>query len=226
MSARDYNAMMNNPESRDYFVEQQILLHAQYCKDNPDSLLPLFSQELWKLGFHFAIPDQVHGFLPKHKKVIIPVVIRYYQHAKMIRKENEQNFFLGFFHMKGLDQVLPMLLEDYYNEKTADLTRWFISDAIYSIRSKKYIKEYIDIAKTVRFGSNRKLIVLLLGKLKEESAIPILIDLLEDDEVRLHAICALGDFKREEFRPYFERFQNSEHPVWRKYSRAALKKLK
>ena len=69
------------------------------------------------------------------------------------------------------------------------------------------------------------MIILLLGKLKEESAVPILIDLLEDDEVRLQAICALGEFKKEEFRCHFERFQNSTHPGWRKYAKAALKKL-
>ena len=69
------------------------------------------------------------------------------------------------------------------------------------------------------------MIVLLLGKLKEESAIPTLIDLLEDEEVRLHAISALGEFKREEFRCYFERFRNSAHPGWRKYAKSAIKKL-
>ena len=75
------------------------------------------------------------------------------------------------------------------------------------------------------YGRNRQMIVLLLGKLKEECAIPTLIDLLEDEEVRLHAISALGEFKREEFRRYFERFQNSTHPGWRKYAKAAIKKL-
>ena len=75
------------------------------------------------------------------------------------------------------------------------------------------------------YGRNRQMIVLLLGKLKEECAIPTLIDLLEDEEVRLHAISALGEFKREEFRCYFERFQNSKHSGWRKYARSALKKL-
>ena len=67
--------------------------------------------------------------------------------------------------------------------------------------------------------------VICIGKLKEESAIPVLIDLLEDEEVRLHAISALGQFKREEFRGYFERFQNASHAGWRKYAREALKKL-
>lgn len=118
-----------------------------------------------------------------------------------------------------------MLLDDYRSDSTADITRWFISDCLCRIRSRKFIKEYIDIVSNKKYGSNRKLLVLLLGKLKEESAIPILIDLLEDEEVRLHAICALGDFKREEFRCYFERFKDSKQPGWRKYSREAIKKL-
>ena len=69
------------------------------------------------------------------------------------------------------------------------------------------------------------MIILLVGKLKAEAAIPILIDLLEDEGVRLQAIVALGDFKRKDFRPYFERFQNAKHPGWRKYAKAALKKI-
>lgn len=83
-----------------------------------------------------------------------------------------------------------MLLKDYYSEKTTDLTRWFISDCIYQIRSKNFVKEYLDIVSNGTFGRNWQMIVLLLGKLKDESAIPTLIDLLEDEEVRLHAISA------------------------------------
>ena len=69
------------------------------------------------------------------------------------------------------------------------------------------------------------MIVLLLGKLKDDTSVPILIALLEDEEVRLQAICALGEYKRESFRCYFERFKDDTHPGWRKYARAALKKL-
>ena len=116
-------------------------------------------------------------------------------------------------------------IEDYYSNETKDLTRWFISDCLYQIRSKKYIAEYIKIVSNPKFARNRQLIVLLLGKLKVESAIPVLIELLEDEDVRLHAIDSLGQIKREEFRCYFERFENSPHYGWRKYARTALKKL-
>ena len=207
------------------WLDNEKAAEEQYYKDNTDSLIPLFVKELRNLGFEFETSNQAIGFIPKQKKVILPIATKYYQLAKAREKPNEQNYFMRFLYIKGLDDVIPMLLEDYYSEKTADLTRWFISDCIYQIRSKSFVKEYLDIVSNRVFGRNRQMIVLLLGKLKEESAVPTLIDLLEDEEVRLHAISALGEFKREEFRRYFERFQNSTHPGWRKYAKAAIKKL-
>lgn len=222
MSIEDIN---NNPNMIKMWIDNEKAAEEQYYKDNTDSLIALFEKELRNLGFEFETSNQAIGFIPKHKKVILPIATKYYQLAKALEKPNEQNYFMRFLCIKGLDDVIPMLLEDYYSEKTADLTRWFISDCIYQIRSKSFVKEYLDIVSNRMFGRNRQMVILLLGKLKEESAIPTLIDLLEDEEVRLHAISALGEFKREEFRCYFERFQNSTHPGWRKYAKSAIKKL-
>lgn len=222
MGIEDIN---NNPNMIKMWLDNEKAAEEQYYKDNTDSLIPLFENELRNLGFKFETSNQAVGLIPKHKKVISPIAIKYYQLAKEHKKPNEQNYFLSFLCIKGLDDVVPMLLADYYFEKTADLTRWFISDCIYQIRSKNFVKEYLDIVSNKMFGRNRQMIVLLLGKLKEESAIPTLIDLLEDEEVCLHSISALGEFKREEFRCYFERFQNSTHHGWRKYAKSAIKKL-
>lgn len=222
MSIKDIN---NNSKMIKMWRYNAKAREEEYFKENADSLVPHFMNELRDLGFEFETSNDALGFIPKHKKVIVPIAIKYYQLAKEIEKPNEQNFFLSFLYIKGFDDVVPMLLEDYYSEKTSDLTRWFISDCINKIRSKRFVKEYVDIVTCKRFGLNRQMIVLLLGKLKEESAIPILIDLLEDEDVRLHAIIALGDFKREDFRCYFERFQNSTHSGCRKYAKAAIKKL-
>lgn len=197
----------------------------RYYIENPDSLIPLFERELRELGFDFEVSSQTFGFIPKYKKDILPIAVRYYQLAKKHKKTNEQMHFMGFFRIKGFDDIVPMLLEDYCSEETDDLTRWFISDCLYYIRSKKFIREYQIISSNRLFGINRQMIVLLLGKLKDDTSVPILIALLEDEEVRLQAICALGEYKRESFRCYFERFKDDTHPGWRKYARAALKKL-
>ncbi len=132
---------------------------------------------------------------------------------------------MGFFRIKGFDDIVPMLLEDYYSKETDDLTRWFISDCLYYIRSRKFVREYQEISSNKIFGINRQMIILLQGKLKEETSVPVLVALLEDEEVCLQAICALGDYKREDFRCYFERFKDDPHPGWRKYARAALRRL-
>lgn len=222
MSIEDIN---NNPNVIKMWLDNEKAAEKQYYKDNVDSLIPLFENELRNIGFIFETSNQAVGLIPKHKKAIVPIAIKYYQFAKDLEKSNEQNYFMRFLCIKGLENVVPMLLEDYYSDKTADLTRWFISDCIYQIRSKNFVKEYLDIVSNKTFGRNRQMIVLLLGKLKEESAIPTLIDLLDDEDVCLHAINALGEFKREEFRCYFEQFQNSLHPGWRKYAKLAIKKL-
>ena len=223
MSIKDINS---SPDKIRGWIDHHKSAEEQYYKENPDSFIPLFEQEMRDLGFEFETSGQILGFIPKHKKEILPVAVKYYQLAKKLDKPNEQNYFMSFFYIRGLDEMVPMLLADYYSEKTEDITRWFISDCIYHIRSGNFVKEYLDIVSDKMFGRNRQMFVLLLGKLKEESAVPALISLLEDEEVCLQAICALGEFKRNEFRSYFERFLNSAQPGWRKNAKNAIKKLK
>lgn len=222
MSIEDIN---NNPNMLQIWINKEKVNAERYYSENPDSLIPLFERDLKKFGFIFEFIGQAVSFMPKHKKTILPIAIRYYQLAKKQQKYNEQDFFLKFFHFKGFDEVVPMLIDDYYSLITPDLTRWYISDCLFAIKSNQYIDEYLRMIANPELGQNRQMIILLVGKLKIEKAIPVLIDLLEDEDVRLHAICALGDFKKEELRCYFERFQNAKHPGWRKYAKAALKRL-
>ena len=217
MSNYDIN---NNAFLTDQMIQQHLASEEQ-ARNNPESILLEFKQKLLDLGFSFQVLNQAEKLLPKYKSIVLPVVIEYYKKAKI---SSEKQYLLKWLHHKGLEEVVPMLLEDYFSSNP-NIDRWAVGDRLYQIRSRNYIKEYLDIVSNRVFGRNRQMIVLLLGKLKEESAVPTLIDLLEDEEVRLHAISALGEFKREEFRRYFERFQNSTHPGWRKYAKAAIKKL-
>ncbi|MCM1089237.1 MAG: HEAT repeat domain-containing protein [Muribaculum sp.] len=215
----------NNPKMLREWIEQSKVDEKKYREEHPDSLIPLFETELRELGFSFEISNQILTFMPKHKKAILPIAVKYYLKAKALGKGNEQEFFLSFFHFKGFEEVVPMLLQDFCACNANDMIGWTIAEHLYQIRSKAYIPEYLEIISNAAYGSNRQMLILLMGEWKIEPAIPVLIELLEDENVRLHAISALGYFKREEFRPYFERFENSKHSGWRKYARAALKKL-
>ena len=156
------NDIIGNPKAEREWIERTKKIEADYYKKHPDSLIPFFEKELRQIGFDFETSNQTLGFMPKNKKTILPIAIKYYQLAKMQKKVNEQNHFLCFFHFKGLEQVMPMLIEDYYSEETQDLTRWFLSDCIYQIRSKNFVNEYLDIVSSRMFGRNRQMIVVLL----------------------------------------------------------------
>lgn len=217
MGSYDINS---NPSLVKHLLEQY-KDEEKKLEGDPNSVLLAFKQELLDLGFRFQVLNQAEGFMPKHKDSILPIVIKYYKKAGLKR---EKQYLLKWFHHRGLEEVVPMLLEDYCSDDL-NVDRWAIGDCLYQIRSKKHIADYLKIIANASYGQDRQMVILLVGKLKAEVAIPMLIDLLEDEGVRLQAIAALGDFKRDELRPYFERFQNSKHSGWRKYAKAALKKL-
>lgn len=211
------------------FIESQTRIEKQakedYYKKNPDSLILSFERELADMGFTFETSNQALALMPRCKEWLLPIIVSYYNRAKQEKRYNEQNHFLKFLCHKGMDEVIPMLVTDFWSSDTPDLTKWFISDCIYLIQSKSFVNDYMEIVLHKEFGINRQMIVLLLGKIKEESAIPALIQLLDDDLVRIQAIAALGYYKREEFRVIFERFISSKSIGERNAAKAALKKL-
>lgn len=221
MSHYDINS---NPALVKLILENQKKTYQAYCREHPDSLIPLFEKELRDLGYGFEVYNQIIGFMPKHKETILPIAIRYYQKARELSKDNEQNYFMSFFHFKGFEEVVPMLLEDFYSNNP-DIDKWAIGACLYQIRSPKYIDDYLGIIADSDYGINRQMIVLLVGKLKVEKAIPVLIHLLDKKDVGLHAISALGNYKREEFRPIFERYLQSENKALSKEAKRAIQKL-
>lgn len=220
MSNYDINS---NPALVKQMIENSKKASEKYYAEHPDSLIPPFEQELRDLGFQFEISEQIGQFLPKHKKTILPIVIKYYQQATY---DNEKNYFISLFHYRGFEEVVPMLLNDFYSDKISSLTRQFIGESLRAIRSKNYIDDYLEIIAKPQYGLARAPIFSLVGDLKVEQAIPILIHLLEvDEEFAPCALQTLGNYKQFELQPYFEHFINSPDMCMRKIAKTALKKL-
>ena len=102
MSMKD---IINNTKAAREWIERAKKTAADYYEKHPDSLIPLFEDELRKMGFEFEISNQTLGFMPKNKKTILPIAIKYYQLAKKQNKVNEQNHFLIFFISKGSQKL-------------------------------------------------------------------------------------------------------------------------
>ena len=184
--------------------------------DEPDRLITLFADEMRESGLEFCECDDLYGFMPEKKEIILPLAVKYFHMAREEENDEAQNYFLGFFEHKGLDEVVPMLVESYADAHTWDATRWFIAECLYTIEMREYVTEYVRVAKDRTLGSSRQKVIALLGKIKDESTVPALVELLDDASVRAHTITALSKFENPDLRPHFERFRNDENPGVRK----------
>ena len=193
--------------------------------DEPDRLITLFADEMRELGLEFCECDELYGLMPEKKEIIIPVALKYFRMAREEDNDEAQNYFLGFFEHKGLDEVVTMLIESYEDAHTWDATRWFIAECLYTIEMRGCVPEYIRVAKDRALGLSRQKVIALLGKIKDESAIPALVELLDDASVRAHTITALSEFENPDLRPHFERFKDDENPGVRKCAVEALERL-
>lgn len=222
MSKSGIDYINSKPELVRQWIERDKENFLKYLAGHPYSLIPVFHNDLRNLGFQFEISNQIKHYLPEYKAEILPLAIQYYKRAEY---DNEKDFFMSFFHYRGFEEVVPMLLEDFYSPKTPDSTRSFIAENLRVIHSKKYKEDYLKIISDQCYGVSRYAVMDLVGKLKIEAAIPLLIKMLDEEKLRINAICALGDYKKEELRPYFQRFENVKESYWRKYAKSALKKL-
>lgn len=203
-------------------IENAKSARAKYLSEHPDSLLPSFEHELHELGYEFEIPEQVKKVLPMHEKIISPIAIRYYKKAKL---DNDKSYFVGLITCKGNDEIIKELLDDFQKENTSNFLREMIGNQLRKVKSEKFISEYLKIIENSNYGVVVGHFVDLLTSLKVDAAIPIFIKMLEDKSLRALGIKALANLKREEFRPYFERFENDKNSGLRKYAKTALKKL-
>ena len=188
---------------------------------DPTSVLPALREELTLLGFTFPTIYHAIELKKTHPEVIGPLALKYYQLA--VRKQ-EKSCLLGWLPKKSAADAIPVLLEDFCSDAD-NIDDWAIADTLYTFASRKYIQDYLDIIADPGYGAARQMLVLLVGRLKVEQAIPLLIRLLDDPSMTAHAIIALGRFRREALRPHFERFTACPDPLCRREARKALARL-
>lgn len=94
--------------------------------------------------------------------------------------------------------LIPVLLSQF-EETTFEDYRWAIGDSLYRIGyCDTYYNDYVSIVENCKYRESRQMVILLLGKSKQEKACGILLSLLNKDniEVLLHTVSALKFFKR------------------------------
>ena len=101
------------------------------------------------------------------------------------------------------------LIRAFRNEKDP-YVRWAIANALTVVAEKDDLAAIATLARNKKYGKSREMLAIALGSLKDPRATPVLIELLDDEEIAGHAISGLRKLKPKEARRHVERFL--DHP--------------
>jgi len=156
----------------------------------------------------------------------IPVLIELLEKGQLKQNQTIEGVIraLAVEDAKGIAN--KSLLELYFNSFEQNPPyRWAIGNTMEVIMTDDDIEEIIKIVSTPENGISRQMFVSALGKIKSEKSEQVLISLLEDEQVRIHAIDALGKMKSYRAKLKISEIANSSKGSLKKEAIKALKKI-
>jgi HEAT repeat protein len=103
--------------------------------------------------------------------------------------------------------------------------RWAVGNALSVVADESVFDDLASIVKERRYGKARQMPVLGLSRIRDPRVVPLLTDLLEDDDVAAHAVMALGKIRAPGVRSAVEVLLEHPQPLVRREARKALKVL-
>ena len=171
------------------------------------------------------------SWMDKDDFLIIDGIIMKY--ATKFESWKIRNSLFRYLAKKGNYIVSDFLLEQFCKENDCQdgrdwnfTRRGVCSSALEVIRDKSKINKYMSIVSDINTRQDSYFFVLLIGELKAIEAIPLLIGLLQENNIYLQsaAIQALSKFKRKiNLKPLIEPFLDSKNEIIREYACHALK---
>ena len=124
------------------------------------------------------------------------------------------------------NRITGYLIERF--KKTASDDRhyaWSVGSALSKVDVKGFEKEILKLCRNPTYGTPRQMIVYTLNRLRDPEAEDTALDLLEDKEVRLHAINALAQMKSRRALFHLEKLLKDKDAHIRKAARKAITRI-
>jgi len=106
-------------------------------------------------------------------------------------------------------EAAGILISEFRKAENPGL-RWAIGNALEVVGDDGVFEEIVQLAQDKKYGQSREMLALALGKMKSRRAIPVLMELLDDEETVGHAVIALGKLRASEARERLEAL--TRHP--------------
>ena len=176
--------------------------------------------ELQQHGYAINNINDLFNISHKDRK-LIPYLLELLDY---LSDERDKEFVVRCLGVKGFTEAIPKLLTEFKSAKN-NYYRWAIANSINIIHSMTIEKELIELSSSKKYGTGRQMLVLSLGEYKSDLSLNCLVSLLNDEEVRGHALQALGKCGNPEVLSDIEMYCNSENN-WIKKVAMQLKKSK
>lgn len=126
---------------------------------------------------------------------------------------------------KGLanESLLKIYNETPYEGRSF---HWAIGNAFSVIITERDVPQVLRIVRNREYGTSRQMFVVALGKIKSEEVENTIIELLDDDDVVLHAINALKKIKSVKARKKIENLVKNPRAIVRRAAKEYLRKVK
>lgn len=157
-------------------------------------------------------------------KKAIPILLEHLPKPYHIKNKEGIVRALAVKEAKGI--ACRGILDEYQKSMgEGALYRWAFGNTIETIITKDYLEDVLNIVQNKENRSSREMFVMALGKIKSLQAEEVLMGLLEDEEVVLHAIFALGKLRSQKSKAEIEKRMTHKNKFVRAEAKKALKKI-
>jgi HEAT repeat protein len=138
----------------------------------------------------------------------IPVLIEW---LPKVKSDRMKEGIARALTVKGTGKKAAHALIEEFQKLKADspskeAAKWAIANALSIVADKSCFNDLAQLLKDKRHGKTRQMLANALGITKDERAVDVLIEVLDDADVQVNAIMTLGKLKAKKARPVIERF--------------------
>lgn len=187
---------------------------------NDDQLCDEFVLELQEKIPEISDFNDIGRLRTCHKEVV-PILLKYFD---KFEGHNYRQGIVAALGVKGFTEATERLIKEFHST-SREFYKWSVGSSLSKIQDKGFEDEYIKIVKNKEHGMARQMVTIGIGKMKSEKAIPVLIELLDDEQVNGHVITALGYYKDPKLIKYIEPFINYKEAWKRNEAKKVLKKI-
>jgi HEAT repeat protein len=209
-----------NPE---YVARQRELAERsrRNVEEYREAAAPLLA-ELAAAGFVVQSVSKLHQKRFNYESVV-PLLVKW---LPLMSNPRVKESIVRALSVPFAQEAAPLLVEEFRRaDPEPNGLKWAIGNALDVVGNDAVMDEMIDLATDQSHGKAREMVVSGLGNMKDRRVVPILIDLLKDEEVFVNAMVGLARLGATSARSSIEPFLKHPKPYVRKEAKKAIEKI-